>query len=677
MNTDFLSTLANGIPTSPLPPPPGPRDSTIPHAPNRPVKLSREQKLLSLSNALRYFSEDLHPVLAPEFAQELKDYGHIYMYRFRPTYQMKAYNLALYPARTRIGACMQLMIMNNLDHAVAQYPHELVTYGGNGQVFQNWAQYHLTMKYLSALTDLQTLVMYSGHPMGLFPSLPDSARCVITNGMMIPRFSTKEMYDVLFAQGNTMYGQMTAGSWCYIGPQGIVHGTTITVLNASRKYLGKGDLGGVVFLSAGLGGMSGAQSKAAVICGAVGVIAETDYSAIAKRHAQGWVQEVESDVAACILRIKHHKKNKTAVSIAFHGNVVTLWEALANEQENLVELGSDQTSCHNVFGGGYIPEGLGHEEALLLSSADPPVFKQKVQETLRRHVAAINTLSARGMNFWDYGNSFLLEASRAGADVLDPSVPSSESSILPRFRYPSYVQHIMGDIFSLGFGPFRWICSSCDPRDLETTDKIATEVLEAIEKTSTGSTLGCVQDNLLWIRQAGENKLVVGSQARILYADQEGRVKIALAFNNAIREGKISAPIILSRDHHDVSGTDSPFRETSNITDGSSVCADMAVQNALGDATRGASWVSLHNGGGVGWGEVINGGFGFVLDGSESASTRAQSMLGWDVSNGISRRAWAGNSNAVSAITRQMSIDPNLVVTLPVQTNESDISHLV
>eukprot|EP00299_Pterocystis_sp_00344_P018236 c9109_g1_i1.p1 GENE.c9109_g1_i1~~c9109_g1_i1.p1 ORF type:complete len:688 (+),score=181.85 c9109_g1_i1:1-2064(+) len=671
----FLADLALGLPAT-LPPHPG-FDSTIPHAPRRPIKLSKDQTKLALQNALRYFPPHQHADLAPEFLAELEQFGHIYMHRFRPTYTMKAYPISAYPARIPQAAAMQHMIMNNLDHRVAQYPHELVTYGGNGQVFQNWAQYHLVMKYLSELDSDQTLVMYSGHPMGLFPSNQAAPRCVITNGMMIPRFSTKEMYETLFAQGNTMYGQMTAGSWCYIGPQGIVHGTTITILNAARKYLGRNDLAGVVYVSSGLGGMSGAQSKAATICGAVSVIAETDLKAITKRHSQGWVNEISTNVDECIERIKFHKNARNPVSIAFHGNIVTLWERLAEEKESLVELGSDQTSCHNVFAGGYIPVQLTHEEASRMLSENPEQFKQLVNESLVRQVQAINTLTTeRGMKFWDYGNSFLLEASRAGADVLDHE-HHKDDGVLPVFRYPSYVQHIMGDIFSLGFGPFRWICTSADEKDLLITDRLAQAVLERIEPTVPEPIKGCVQDNLLWIRQAQQNKLVVGSQARILYADQQGRVEIAVAFNDAIRDGVISGPIVLSRDHHDVSGTDSPFRETSNITDGSSVCADMAVQNVIGDAARGASWVSLHNGGGVGWGEVMNGGFGLVLDGTPDAEARARGMLAWDVSNGISRRAWAGNANARLAISRSMQANPGLVVTMANDTDSALLDRLL
>lgn len=578
------------------------------------------------------------------------------------------------------------MIMNNLDHRVAQYPEELVTYGGNGSVFQNWAQYHLTMKYLADMTDEQTLVLYSGHPMGLFPSSTLAPRAVLTNGMVIPNYSSKEMYEKMFATGVSMYGQMTAGSYCYIGPQGIVHGTTITVLNAARKWLGSSDLAGKVYVTSGLGGMSGAQAKAAVVCGAIGVIAEVDETALVKRHEQGWCQEVCRSLDELIPRMKRARSEKLPVSIGFLGNVVDLWERLAEEDELLVELGSDQTSLHNPFHGGYYPAGLSFHDSRALMVDDHAAFKQAVQESLRRHVAAVNRLAERGMRFWDYGNSFLLEARRAGADVELTDAESGGSGDGAAgdgggkaaaasgnlFRYPSYVQAIMGDIFSLGFGPFRWVCTSGDPADLRATDAIAARVMEATLQSGAAPprVAAQLQDNLLWIRQAESNELVVGSQARILYADAAGRSAIAAAFNEAIASGEVSGPIVLSRDHHDVSGTDSPFRETSNVTDGSSFTADMAVQNAIGDAARGATWVALHNGGGVGWGEVVNGGFGLLLDGSDDASRKAASMLHWDVNNGVCRRSWSGNDNAQFAIQRAMEAEPRLRVTLPVAASE-------
>jgi urocanate hydratase len=549
-----------------------------------------------------------------------------------------------------------VMIMNNLDPAVAQFPYELITYGGNGSVFSNWAQYHVIMRYLCDMTEEQTLTMFSGHPMGLFPSHRDAPRVVVTNGMVIPNYSSKRDYDRLYALGVTQYGQMTAGSYAYIGPQGIVHGTTITVLNAGRKYLGLEDLRGRVFVTSGLGGMSGAQGKAGVICGAVTVIAEVDRSALEKRHRQGWVQTVSYTLDDCIAKIRVARAEKKATSIAFLGNIVELWERLAAETDMLVDLGSDQTSLHNPFNGGYYPVQLGFEEAQKMMVADPPRFKQHVQESLRRHVKAINALCQRGMRFWDYGNSFLLEASRAGAEVMDASGS--------KFRYPSYVQDIMGDVFSLGFGPFRWICTSGLHEDLAFTDALAAQTIRRMQSGAAPRVLQQLSDNLLWIEHAEEHKLVVGSQARILYADARGRVEMAVAFNAAIRDGKVKGPIVLSRDHHDVSGTDSPFRETSDIYDGSSLCADMAVQNVIGDAFRGATWVSLHNGGGVGWGEVVNGGFGLVLDGSSDAERRARAMLSWDVNNGVARRAWAGNDNASFAVEEAMKAEPLLRVTI-------------
>jgi urocanate hydratase len=580
-------------------------------------------------------------------------------------YEMKAHPLSQYPAKCVQAKAVQLMIMNNLDKNVAQYPDQLITYGGNGSVFSNWAQYHLTMNYLSEMEEDQTLVMYSGHPMGLFPSHKDAPRVVIVNGLMIPNYSSKELYEKYYAMGVTMYGQMTAGSYCYIGPQGIVHGTTLTILNAGRKYLGTEDMTGKVFVSAGLGGMSGAQPKAGKICGCISVIAEVNEAALMKRYNQGWVQEVTKSVQETIYRIKQAKENNEAASIAYHGNVIELWEALAKEDVNLVDLGSDQTSLHDPYGGGYYPVQLSYTGAKEMISSDPEKFKQLVQESLRRQVEAINTLVRKGMKFWDYGNSFLLEASRAGADIMDPSDSG-------RFKYPSYVEDIMGDIFSLGFGPFRWICTSGSRQDLTTTDRIAEEVIRELMNQPDCPETARAQylDNLKWIQSAEENNLVVGSEARILYADTLGRATIALRLNKAIRDGQISAPIVLSRDHHDVSGTDSPYRETSNITDGSKFTADMAVHTALGNACRGATWVALHNGGGVGWGEVMNGGFGLVLDGSEDSDRRAKMMIEWDVINGLSRRCWSGHPYAEETIRRLMGKDPKLKVTLPYHVEE-------
>uniref|UniRef100_A0A8D0ZX44 Urocanate hydratase n=1 Tax=Sus scrofa TaxID=9823 RepID=A0A8D0ZX44_PIG len=586
---------------------------------------------LALRNALRYFPPDVQEQLAPEFAQELRLYGHIYMYRFCPNLEMKAYPVEQYPCQTKAAAAIMHMIMNNLDPAVAQFPQELVTYGGNGQVFSNWAQFWLTMSYLSQMTEEQTLVMYSGHPLGLFPSSPGAPRLVITNGMVIPNYSSRIEYEKLFAMGVTMYGQMTAGSYCYIGPQGIVHGTVLTVLNAGRRYLGVEDLAGKVFVTSGLGGMSGAQAKAAVIVGCIGVIAEVDGAALRKRYQQGWLMEVTNSLDHCIERLRYN----SWPGLFYVGSLVDTDSRLVHELDTtgelLVDLGSDQTSCHNPFNGGYYPVQLGFAEAQSLMASDPAAFKGLVQESLRRHVSAINRLAQGNFFFWDYGNAFLLEAHRAGADVGKPGASKME------FRYPSYVQHIMGDIFSQGFGPFRWVCTSGDPQDLAVTDHLATSVLEeAIAGGVNPAVKLQYMDNIRWIREAAKHQLVVGSQARILYSDQKGRVAIAVAFNQAIARGEIKAPVVLSRDHHDVSGTDSPFRETSNIHDGSAFCADMAVQNFVGDAFRGATWVALHNGGGVGWGEVINGGFGLVLDGTEEAEQKARMMLSWDVSNGVS-----------------------------------------
>lgn len=651
--TDFQKAILQGIPEEL--PEPQPYDPDVSHAPVRKDILTTEEKKLALRNALRYFDKKHHKILAPEFLHELQTYGRIYMYRFRPTYRMYARPIHEYPARSLQAAAIMHMIQNNLDPAVAQHPHELITYGGNGAVFQNWAQYLLTMQYLATMTDEQTLVIYSGHPLGLFPSHPGAPRVVVTNGMMIPNYSKPDDWERYNALGVTQYGQMTAGSYMYIGPQGIVHGTTITIMNAGRKISGEG-LSGKFFVSSGLGGMSGAQAKAAVIAGAVGIIAEINEKAVRKRYNQGWVDEIYDDLDALLKRALSARKNKEAVSLAYLGNVVDLWEKLVNENIP-VELGSDQTSLHNPFAGGYYPVGLSFEESNRLMVENPEEFKNRVYESLRRQVSAINQLSARGMYFFDYGNAFLLESSRAGADILNEK---------GEFRYPSYVQDIMGPLcFDYGFGPFRWVCTSADPSDLDVTDKIALEVLEELASKAPSDILTQLNDNIHWIREAKKNKLVVGSQARILYADAEGRIRIAAAFNRAIREGLIKAPIVLGRDHHDVSGTDSPFRETSNIYDGSRFTADMAVQNVIGDAFRGATWVSLHNGGGVGWGEVINGGFGMVLDGSEDADLRLRMMLHWDVNNGIARRSWARNPGAMTTIRRAMAQEPLLKVTLP------------
>uniref|UniRef100_A0A671W4Y6 Urocanate hydratase n=2 Tax=Sparus aurata TaxID=8175 RepID=A0A671W4Y6_SPAAU len=665
-----LKEVCSGLPLDPLPPNRG-RDPNVPHAPTRSPNLTAEEERLALRNALRYFPPALHVTLAPEFAQELRQHGHIYMYRFCPTLRMRAYPIDQYPCRTCQAASIMLMIMNNLDPAVAQFPQELVTYGGNGQVFSNWAQFRLVMHYLSEMTEEQTLVMYSGHPMGLFPSLPSSPRAIITNGMVIPNYSSRAQYEKMFALGVSMYGQMTAGSYCYIGPQGIVHGTMLTVLNAGRRYLGSDDLRGRVFLTSGLGGMSGAQAKAAVIAGCVGVIAEVDEAPLRKRHEQGWLMEVTSSMDQCIKRIREAKSSKTPLSLGYHGNIVDLWERLVLEYDRtgdlLVDLGSDQTSLHNPYNGGYYPVQLSFRQANQLMSTDPTRFKTMVQESLRRHVKAINKLADAGMFFWDYGNAFLLEAQRAGAAVEKDGGGATE------FRYPSYVQHIMGDIFSLGFGPFRWVCTSGDPQDLAVTDDIAATVLEKICTEATDCIRQQYNDNIRWIREAGKHKMVVGSQARILYSDQKGRVCIALAINQAIADGRVSAPVVLSRDHHDVSGTDSPFRETSNVYDGSAFCADMAVQNFVGDAFRGATWVALHNGGGVGWGEVMNGGFGLLLDGTEEAAKRASLMLNWDVSNGVARRCWSGNSNAYETIQRTMETNRQLRVTMPFPVQDEHV----
>ena len=650
-NEDFRKEIQLGIPNEL--PEPKPYDTEINHAPKRKEILSSEEKKLALRNALRYFPKSLHAQLAPEFAEELKAYGRIYMYRYRPSYEMYARPIDEYPAKSRQAAAIMMMIQNNLDKAVAQHPHELITYGGNGAVFQNWAQYRLVMKYLSEMTDEQTLVMYSGHPLGLFPSHKNAPRVVVTNGMVIPNYSKPDDWERFNALGVSQYGQMTAGSYMYIGPQGIVHGTTITVLNAARKVGGDNMK---LFVTAGLGGMSGAQPKAGNIAGVVSITAEINPLAARKRHEQGWVDELHENLDELIEATKKAVAEKRVVSMAYVGNVVDLWERLADENIK-VDLGSDQTSLHNPWAGGYYPVGYSLEESKRMMAEEPERFKAAVQESLRRQVAAINKLTANGMYFFDYGNAFLLEASRAEADILDEK---------GGFRYPSYVQDIMGPMFfDYGFGPFRWVCASGDPKDLETTDRLAAEVLEEMMKNSPADIQGQMADNIHWIKEAGKNKLVVGSQARILYADSEGRTKIALAFNEAIRRGELSGPVVLGRDHHDVSGTDSPFRETSNIYDGSQFCADMAVHNVIGDSFRGATWVSIHNGGGVGWGEVINGGFGMVIDGSEQADKNIRLMLLWDVNNGIARRSWARNSGSMDAIKREMERTPDLKVTLP------------
>ena len=654
---EFQESIRAGIPDTL--PAPKPYDTTINHAPKRKDILTQEQKELALHNALRYFDPKHHSVLAPEFAEELRTYGRIYMYRFRPEYEMYARPIDHYPARSRQAAAIMLMIQNNLDKAVAQHPHELITYGGNGAVFQNWAQYRLTMKYLSQMTDSQTLVMYSGHPLGLFPSHPDAPRVVVTNGMVIPNYSKPDDWERLNAMGVSQYGQMTAGSYMYIGPQGIVHGTTITVMNAARKRYKEGqtDARGMLFISSGLGGMSGAQPKAGNISQVVSVVAEINPKAAEKRHSQGWVDELHYSLDNLIARVRGAVAAKEVVSLAYVGNVVDLWERLAEEQIS-VDLGSDQTSLHNPWAGGYYPVGYSYEESNRMMAEEPERFREAVKESLRRQVAAINKLTARGMYFFDYGNAFLLESSRAGADIM------AEDGIA--FRYPSYVQDIMGPMFfDYGFGPFRWVCTSGKAEDLEATDRIAADVLQEIARTAPEDIVGQLEDNIHWIVEAAKNRLVVGSQARILYADCQGRMKIAQAFNRAIAAGEISAPIVLGRDHHDVSGTDSPYRETSNIYDGSNLTTDMAVHNVIGDSFRGATWVSIHNGGGVGWGEVINGGFGMVIDGSDASDRHIREMLLWDVNNGIARRSWARNKGAIDAIRRQMEATPELQVTLP------------
>lgn len=657
--TEFQQDILTGLPDSL--PQPKPLDDKLSHAPYRKQILSAEEKKLALKNALRYFDPKHHQELVPEFKKELETYGRIYMYRLRPNYPISARSIDQFPHKSKQAAAIMLMLSNNLDPAVAQHPEELITYGGNGAVFQNWAQYRLTMQYLATMTDQQTLVLYSGHPLGLFPSHKDAPRVVVTNGMMIPNYSKPDDWERFNALGVTQYGQMTAGSFMYIGPQGIVHGTTITVLNAGRKQRQQAgqdtkDLSGMLFVTSGLGGMSGAQAKAAVIAGCVGVVAEVNKHAVDKRHAQGWVDEKFSDLDELIPRIRQATKNKEAVSLAYNGNIVDLWERLLADNIK-VDLGSDQTSLHNPWAGGYYPVQVSFDEANRLMAEDPDTFKSLIQETLKRHATAINNLSAKGMYFFDYGNAFLLEASRAGADITNKD---------GSFKYPSYVQDIMGPMcFDYGFGPFRWVCTSSNPEDLALTDQLALDVLERLQAEAPDEIRQQMNDNIRWIQSAQENNLVVGSQARILYADSQGRIEIALAFNKALREGRLSAPVVLGRDHHDVSGTDSPYRETSNIYDGSQFTCDMAVQNFVGDSFRGATWVSLHNGGGVGWGEVMNGGFGMVLDGSEDCDRRIQNMLFWDVNNGIARRSWARNDEAVFAIKRAMEIEPNLKVTLP------------
>ena len=664
----FQEEIIAGIPQDRLPEP-KPYDKTINHAPKRKDILTAEEKVLALKNALRYFPAKFHAELAPEFAKELKDYGRIYMYRFRPSYDMYARPIDEYPCRSRQAAAIMAMIQNNLDPRVAQHPHELIIYGGNGAIFQNWAQYRLTMKYLAEMTDEQTLSMYSGHPMGLFPSHKDAPRVVVTNGMVIPNYSKQDDWERFNALGVSQYGQMTAGSYMYIGPQGIVHGTTITVMNAARKQLkARGIAGtrenmkGMLFVTAGLGGMSGAQPKAGNIAGVVSVTAEINPLAARKRYDQGWVDELHENLNELIPRVRKAMENKETVSLAYVGNVVDLWERLA--AENIpVDLGSDQTSLHNPWAGGYYPVGQTFEESVKMMAEEPERFREAVRASLRRHVAAINELAAKGMYFFDYGNAFLLESSRAGADILKAD---------GTFRYPSYVQDIMGPLyFDYGFGPFRWVCMSERPEDLAKSDEIAVNILKKELETAPEEIQGQLNDNIHWIEEAGRNHLVVGSQARILYADCEGRTKIALAFNEAIRKGEITAPIVLGRDHHDVSGTDSPFRETSNIYDGSRFTADMAIQNVIGDGFRGATWVSIHNGGGVGWGEVINGGFGMVIDGSADSDRHITRMLFWDVNNGIARRSWARNEGAEHAIMREMERTPELTVTVANHTDEN------
>lgn len=669
-NEEFKAAIRAGIPD--VLPEPREYDKEVNHAPKRKEILTEYEKKLALRNALRYFPKKFHKTLAPEFAAELRDYGRIYMYRFRPTYDMYARSIDEYPHKSEQAAAIMLMIQNNLNPAVAQHPHELIVYGGNGAAFQNWAQYLLTMKYLSEMTDEQTLVMYSGHPLGLFPSHKNAPRVVVTNGMVIPNYSKPDDWERMNALGVSQYGQMTAGSYMYIGPQGIVHGTTITVLNAARMQMkkepGRKDIHGMLFVSSGLGGMSGAQPKAGNIAGVVSVVAEINPKAAQKRYDQGWVDELHSDLNELIPAIRKAVEERKTVSMAYVGNVVDLWERLAEENIK-VDLGSDQTSLHNPWAGGYYPVDMTFEESKQMMAENPELFRERVQASLRRQVAAINKLTERGMYFFDYGNAFLLQSERAGADIMAAD---------GKFRYPSYVQDIMGPMFfDYGFGPFRWVCTSGKPEDLAVTDRLAVEVLEEICKTAPEEIQHQMEDNIHWIKEAGRNHLVVGSQARILYADAEGRAKIALAFNEAIKKGEITRPVVLGRDHHDVSGTDSPFRETSNIYDGSQFCADMAVQNVIGDSFRGATWVSIHNGGGVGWGEVINGGFGMMIDGGEDSARHIREMLFWDVNNGIARRSWARNEGSIHSIEREMARTPNLKVTMPNFVDDEIIDNAV
>lgn len=669
-NEEFKAAIRAGIPD--VLPEPREYDKEVNHAPKRKEILTEDEKKLALRNALRYFPKKFHKTLAPEFAAELRDYGRIYMYRFRPTYDMYARSIDEYPHKSEQAAAIMLMIQNNLNPAVAQHPHELIVYGGNGAAFQNWAQYLLTMKYLSEMTDEQTLVMYSGHPLGLFPSHKNAPRVVVTNGMVIPNYSKPDDWERMNALGVSQYGQMTAGSYMYIGPQGIVHGTTITVLNAARMQMkkepGRKDIHGMLFVSSGLGGMSGAQPKAGNIAGVVSVVAEINPKAAQKRYDQGWVDELHSDLNELIQAIRKAVEERKTVSMAYVGNVVDLWERLAEENIK-VDLGSDQTSLHNPWAGGYYPVDMTFEESKQMMAENPELFRERVQASLRRQVAAINKLTERGMYFFDYGNAFLLQSERAGADIMAAD---------GKFRYPSYVQDIMGPMFfDYGFGPFRWVCTSGKPEDLAVTDRLAVEVLEEICKTAPEEIQHQMEDNIHWIKEAGRNHLVVGSQARILYADAEGRAKIALAFNEAIKKGEITRPVVLGRDHHDVSGTDSPFRETSNIYDGSQFCADMAVQNVIGDSFRGATWVSIHNGGGVGWGEVINGGFGMMIDGGEDSARHIREMLFWDVNNGIARRSWARNEGSIHSIEREMARTPNLKVTMPNFVDDEIIDNAV
>ena len=663
---NFKEMILEGIPN--ILPEKKQRSTELSHAPKRKDILNPAEKKLAIKNALRYFSPEHHQVLAEDFYEELQNHGRIYMYRFMPNYKISARSIEEFPHQSKQAAAIMLMLSNNLDDAIAQHPEELITYGGNGSVFSNWAQYLLTMKYLAEMTDQQTLVLYSGHPMGLYPSNKEAPRVVVTNGMMIPNYSKPDDWEKFNALGVTQYGQMTAGSFMYIGPQGIVHGTTITVLNAVRMIKDRDQSTLPIFVTSGLGGMSGAQPKAAVIAKTIGIVAEVNPKAAYKRHQQGWVDEVHEEMDKLIERIRLAIKVNIPVSLAYLGNIVDLWERLAIE-DITIDLGSDQTSLHNPWAGGYYPTDYSFEEANEMMANDPEKFKQAVHDTLKRHVNAINRLTAKGMYFFDYGNAFLLEASRAGADILNQN---------GSFKYASYVQDIMGPMcFDYGFGPFRWVCASSDGKDLDTTDQIAAEVLLAMHKTAPAEIKQQIADNLLWIQEAKENKMVVGSQARILYADAEGRMRIAVAFNKAIKEGRLTAPVILGRDHHDVSGTDSPYRETSNIYDGSQFTADMAIHNVIGDSFRGATWVSIHNGGGVGWGEVINGGFGMMLDGSEDCDRRVKSMLHWDVNNGISRRSWARNDGAVFAIKRAMEVEPNLKVTIPNFADDALLDQLI